>query len=57
VEFRACLFNAFNNVNFSPNILDLNLDLGFVQNFGRIQSTAGPRGGAREMEFAIRYEF
>ena len=55
LEFRATAFNAFNNVNlresFSASLFRT------AQNFGRLTSTVGPRGGAREIEFALRYEF
>jgi hypothetical protein len=54
LEFRWQAFNAFNNVNFST----VGIELRATQaSFGRITATAGPRGGAREMEFALRYTF
>jgi hypothetical protein len=61
--FRWEAFNLFNNVNMGtvsnpvlagPNNIDLQID---SPTFGRILGTAGPRGGAREMQFALRYEF
>jgi hypothetical protein len=55
LEFRWTVFNAFNTVNFSPGDIDFDIEAGAT--FGRIYSTAGPRGGAREMEFALRYSF
>lgn len=54
IEFRWTAFNAFNNVNFSANGINLSP---LSPTFGRIMAAAGPRGGAREMEFALRYEF
>jgi hypothetical protein len=54
IEFRWTAFNAFNNVNFSANGIDLSP---LAPTFGRITATAGPRGGSREMEFALRYTF
>jgi hypothetical protein len=53
IQLRVQAFNIFNQVNFS----------GFTANpdapatFGNFSATAGPRGGAREMEFAARYQF
>ena len=53
IQLRIAAFNVFNQVNFST----------FVANpeapatFGDFNATAGPRGGAREVEFAARYEF
>jgi len=67
LQFRVTAFNVFNNVNFSPGapwypgnvngFNGLNLDASSPATFGQITQTAGPRGGAREMEMAIRYEF
>lgn len=67
LQFRVTAFNVFNNVNFSPgapfapgNISGWNgitLDPTSPSTFGQISQTAGPRGGAREMEMAVRYEF
>ncbi|MDX2150882.1 MAG: TonB-dependent receptor [Bryobacteraceae bacterium] len=50
VQFRAELYNAFNNVRFgNPNTSIVNLPT-----FGRIDSTVG---GARIMQMALRYDF
>jgi hypothetical protein len=53
-EFRITAFNAFNNVNFSA--FDIDRDP-VSASFGQIRSTAGPRGGSREVEIAVRYSF
>ena len=55
LQFRVTAFNVFNTVNFSD--VFLSLDPTSPGTFGQPTSTAGPRGGQREMEFAIRYEF
>ncbi len=55
LQFRWTVFNALNTVNFDPDDIDFDKEAGAT--FGRIYSTAGPRGGAREMEFALRYTF
>jgi len=55
LQFRVTAFNVFNTVNFSD--VFLSLDPTSPSTFGQPTSTAGPRGGQREMEFAIRYEF
>ena len=55
LEFRATAFNAFNMVNFRENFSASLFQT--AENFGRLTSTVGPRGGARELEFALRYEF
>ena len=55
LQFRVTAFNVFNNVNFSD--VGLALDPTSPSTFGQFSQTAGPRGGQREMEFAIRYEF
>jgi Carboxypeptidase regulatory-like domain len=67
LQLRLTAFNVFNNVNFSAgapwapgNVSGANglaLDPTSPSTFGQITQTAGPRGGAREMEVAIRYEF
>jgi hypothetical protein len=67
LQVRITAFNVFNNVNFSPgapwypgNVSGsngLSLDPTSPATFGQITQTAGPRGGAREMEMALRYEF
>jgi len=56
LQFRVTAFNVFNNVNFSDNGNSLSLDP-TSSIFGVLAQTAGPRGGAREMEFAVRFEF
>jgi hypothetical protein len=56
LQFRVTAFNVFNTVNFSDNANSLSLDPTSAT-FGQLAQTAGPRGGAREMEFAIRFEF
>ena len=55
LQFRVTAFNVFNTVNFSD--VFLSLDPTSPSTFGQPTSTAGPRGGQREMEFALRYEF
>jgi hypothetical protein len=55
LQFRVTAFNVFNNVNFSD--VNLHLDPSSPTTFGQFTQTAGPRGGQREMEFAVRYEF
>lgn len=53
IQLRVEAFNVFNQVNFSS--FTANPDA--PATFGNISATAGPRGGAREMEFAARYQF
>jgi hypothetical protein len=53
IQLRADAFNVFNQVNFSTVANDPTAPA----TFGTFSATAGPRGGAREMEFAARYEF
>jgi hypothetical protein len=53
LKIQASAFNVFNQVNFNA----FSIDPSAPRTFGNITSTAGPRGGAREMEFAARYEF
>jgi hypothetical protein len=55
LQFRVTAFNVFNNVNFSDILLSL--DPTIPSTFGQFTQTAGPRGGQREMEFAVRFEF
>ena len=66
LQLRVTAFNVFNNVNFSTvpvpiapgiNPSGIHLDPTSPTTFGQLVNTAGPRGGAREMEFAVRYEF
>jgi len=67
LQFRITAFNVFNQVNFTAgapwfpgNVTGsdgLSLDPTSPSTFGQITQTVGPRGGAREMETAIRYEF
>jgi len=59
LQFRAAAFNVFNSVNFNDAGGSLTLDPTSPSTFGKFSNTAGVggRGGAREMEFAIRYEF
>jgi hypothetical protein len=54
LQFRVTAFNVFNTVNFSDVFATLDPT---SSTFGQIPTTAGPRGGQREMEFAVRYEF
>jgi hypothetical protein len=55
LQFRVTAFNVFNNVNFSDIFASLNPT--DPSGFGQVSATAGPRGGQREMEFAVRFEF
>lgn len=69
LEFRVEAFNTFNNVNFSDVASQYDtvfgggtapidgFDVSDVATFGRLFSTAGPRGGAREVQTAVRYTF
>jgi Carboxypeptidase regulatory-like domain len=62
LQFRASAFNTLNSVNFASagDVRDTGgfiLDLDSPSTFGQITNTAGPRGGAREMEFGVRYQF
>lgn len=58
LEFRATAFNAFNNVNFFAEQFSHTASFfSTPDRFGRLTETVGPRGGAREMEFVLRYEF
>lgn len=59
LQLRITVFNAFNSVNFSDAAAAFTLDPTAASTFGKFSNTAGVggRGGAREMEFAVRYEF
>jgi hypothetical protein len=55
LQIRISAFNVFNSVNFSDNI---SLDPTLTNTFGQFTNTIGNRqGGARQMEFAARFEF
>jgi hypothetical protein len=56
-DLRVSAFNLFNSVNFWVSGSN---NMGFfstAENYGTITATAGPRGGAREIEVALRYSF
>jgi hypothetical protein len=53
LQLRVTAYNVFNSVNFNG----FNIDPTSPGNFGNFTSTAGARGGAREMEFAARFSF
>jgi hypothetical protein len=55
LQFRVTAYNVFNTVNFDDTTISV--DPTSPGTFGNITGTAGPRGGAREMEFALRFEF
>lgn len=57
LEFRGAAFNAFNNVNFATQFFNSNLRIDRPANFGNLTGTSGPRGGSREIELAVRYDF
>jgi hypothetical protein len=58
VQFRATAYNAFNNVNFfAEQYTHTASFFSTPERFGRLTETIGPRGGARELEFVLRYEF
>ena len=49
-------YNVFNSVNFGDG--GLSLDPTQPGTFGQLTNTIGnPQGGARQMEFGVRYEF
>lgn len=59
-QVRVTGFNVTNDANFSirpPYSRDYNFDTGAGTNFGTLTRTTGVRGGAREVEFALRYTF
>ncbi len=55
LKFGADAYNVFNSVNFDDTTLSL--DPTSPGTFGNLTGTAGPRGGAREMEFSARLNF
>jgi hypothetical protein len=70
LQLRIEAFNAFNNVNFGSTAGQFTSTFPGSQNpidefdvsagpttFGRLFSTAGPLGGAREVQVGIRYDF
>jgi hypothetical protein len=53
---RVSVFNVFNSVNFGDAGVSLDPTLG--NTFGQFTNTIGNlQGGARQMEFAVRFEF
>jgi Carboxypeptidase regulatory-like domain len=58
LQFRVSAYNIFNSVNFADS--SLSIDPTSPGTFGNLTSTAGPTTGslgARDMEFAVRFEF
>jgi Carboxypeptidase regulatory-like domain len=58
LQFRVTAYNVFNSVNFAD--FSLSVDPTSPGTFGNLTSTAGPTTGslgARDMEFAVRFEF
>jgi hypothetical protein len=55
LQLGASAYNVFNSVDFADSALSL--DPTSPGTFGTITETAGPRGGAREMEFNARLDF
>jgi hypothetical protein len=55
LQLGASAYNVFNSVDFADSALSL--DPTSPGTFGTITGTAGPRGGAREMEFNARLDF
>ena len=55
LQMGVSAYNVFNSVNFSD--ASLSLDPTSPGTFGNLTGTAGPRGGAREMEFNARLDF
>jgi hypothetical protein len=56
IQLRVSTYNVFNTVNFGDG--GLSLDPTIPTTFGQFTNTIGStRGGAREMEFALRFEF
>jgi Carboxypeptidase regulatory-like domain len=69
LQFRFEAFNAFNNVNFGSTAGQFSstyagatspidgFDVSTPGVFGRLYSTAGPLGGAREVQVGLRFDF
>jgi hypothetical protein len=58
LQLRAVAFNAFNTANFfAEQYTHTASFFSAPERFGRLTETVGPRGRAREFEFALRYEF
>jgi hypothetical protein len=56
IQLRVSTYNVFNSVNFGDG--GLSLDPTIPNTFGQFTNTIGSsRGGAREMEFGVRFEF
>jgi hypothetical protein len=56
LQIRISAYNVFNSVNFGDGGISLDPTIG--NTFGQITNTIGnPQGGARQMEFAARFEF
>lgn len=56
LQIRISAFNVFNSVNFADS--GLSLDPTIANTFGQFTNTIGNlQGGARQMEFAARFEF
>ncbi|HEV2385898.1 MAG TPA: carboxypeptidase-like regulatory domain-containing protein [Candidatus Acidoferrales bacterium] len=53
LQLRATAFNVFNNLNLNA----FTTDPTSPGTFGNFTSAAGGNGGARQMEFAVRYSF
>lgn len=53
LRIQMTAFNAFNTANFAG----FNIDPTSPTNYGNFTSTAGSRGGAREVELAARFSF
>jgi carboxypeptidase family protein len=55
LKIRVSAYNVFNSVNFQDNV---SLDPTIANTFGQFTNTIGNlQGGARQMEFAARFEF
>jgi len=58
LQFRVTAYNVFNSANFADS--SLSIDPTSPGTFGNLTQTAGPTTGslgARDMEFAVRFEF